>query len=97
MTIEVPCAVLADLCRRYRVKQLSLFGSFARAEQTPGSDIDILVEFLRQHTLDLFDFCHLETELPGLLGRPVDLVSKDGMNPRIAPHILRDARLLYAA
>jgi len=43
MTIEVPREVLADLCYRYQVKQLSLFGSFARAEQTPSSDIDILV------------------------------------------------------
>jgi len=97
MTIEVPREVLADLCYRYQVKQLSLFGSFARAEQTPSSDIDILVEFLPQHTLDLFDLGHLATELAFLLGRPVDLVSKNGINPRIAPHILRDARLLNAA
>ncbi|MBI3209350.1 MAG: nucleotidyltransferase family protein [Candidatus Solibacter usitatus] len=95
-TIEIPVEALADLCRRYQVKELSLFGSAAREELRPDSDIDILVEFVPNHTVDIFDFGHLEDELRALLGRSVDLVSRKGMNPRVAPFILRDARRLYA-
>ena len=95
--IDISPEALADLCHRYQVKRLSLFGSAARADLRSNSDIDILVEFLPQHSIDLFDFGHLEAELAILVGRRVDLVSKDGLNPRIAPHILRDARLLYAS
>jgi len=43
---EVDEAKLADLCRRYQVRELSLFGSAARGEMRPDSDIDLLVEFL---------------------------------------------------
>ena len=94
--IEIPSETLADLCRRYQVKEFRLFGSAARGELRPDSDIDILVEFVPNHTIDIFDFGHLEDELSSLLRRPVDLVSRRGINPRIAPYILRDAQLLYA-
>ncbi|MFN0100986.1 MAG: nucleotidyltransferase family protein [Bryobacteraceae bacterium] len=95
--LEIPIEALDRLCRRYQVKEMSIFGSVARGETRPESDIDILVEFLPGHTIDLFDFGHLESELSGLFGRRVDLVSKHGMNPRMAPHILRDAQPIYAA
>jgi predicted nucleotidyltransferase len=95
--LEIPTEALAALCRRYQVREMSVFGSVARGEARPESDVDILVEFVPRHTVDLFDFGHLESELSELFGRRVDLVSKQGMNPRIAPHILRDARSIYAA
>ena len=95
--LEIPIETLDPLCRRYQVKEMSVFGSVARGEARPESDIDILVEFFPGHTIDIFDFGHLEGDLSTLLGRRVDLVSRRGMNPRIAPHILRDARLIYAA
>jgi uncharacterized protein len=44
--IDVPEAEIADICRRHQVKQLSLFGSAARGEMRPDSDIDFLVDFL---------------------------------------------------
>ena len=94
---EVPTEELTALCPRDQVKEMSVFGSVARGESRPESDIDIFVEFKPRHTIDLFDFGHLETELSGLFGRRVDLVSKRGLNPRMAPHILRDARPIYAA
>lgn len=93
--IEIPDQVLADLCRRYQVKSLHVFGSAARNELRPDSDIDLLVELQPGHTLGLFEFWDLEEELASLLGRKVDLVAKGGLNRHRAPQILRDARLLY--
>lgn len=95
--LEIPMEALDPLCRRYQVKEMSVFGSVARGETRPESDIDILVEFIRGHTMDIFDFEHLECDLSVLFGRRVDLASRRGMSPRIAPHILRDARPIYAA
>ena len=94
---EVDEAKLADLCRRYRVRELSLFGSAARGEMRAGSDIDILVEFLPDSGADLFDHAGLMLDLAHLLGRRVDLVSKNGLKPLIRDSVLEEARLLYAA
>jgi uncharacterized protein len=89
--------VLATLCLRYGVKELSLFGSAARNEMRPDSDLDILVEFLPDAQVDLVDYAGLMLELTGLFGRTVDLVSKNGLKPLIKATILQEARLLYAA
>jgi len=88
---------LADLCRRYRVGELSFFGSAARGEMRPDSDIDMLVEFLPDAGIDLVDYAGLMLDLSQLLGRKVDLVSKNGLKPLIRASVLEEARLLYAA
>jgi len=88
---------LADLCRRYHVKELSVFGSAARGQMKPDSDIDLLVEFLPDSQVDLVDYAGLMLDLSSLLGRKVDLVSKNGLKPLIRDSVLQDARLVYAA
>jgi uncharacterized protein len=95
--IEIAIAELAELCQHYQVRELSLFGSAARGEMAPGSDIDLLVEFLPGHRMGLFEFLELQARLTAVLGRRVDLVSKRGLKPRVRPEVLRDAKLLYAA
>jgi len=95
--IEVDEAQLADLCRRYRVRELLLFGSAARGEMRPDSDIDLLVEFLPNAVVGLVEHAGLMLDLEMLLGRKVDLVSKNGLKPRIRPYVLADAQLVYAA
>lgn len=94
---QVDEAGLADLCRRYHVRELSLFGSAARGEMRPDSDIDVLVEFLPGSEIDLVDYAGLMLDLSHLLGRKVDLVSKNGLKPLIRSSVLGEARLLYAA
>lgn len=94
---EVDASRLADLCRRYQVRELSLFGSAARGEMRPDSDIDFLVEFLPDAAVGLVEHAGLMLELQRLLGRKVDLVSKNGLKPRIRPYVLADAQLVYAA
>lgn len=88
---------IAELCRRYQVRELSLFGSTARGEARPDSDIDLLVEFLPEATIDLVDYNSLMLELSRVLGRKVDLVSKKGLKPMIRDAVLAEARPLYAA
>jgi hypothetical protein len=90
-------AMLVDLCRRYRVRELSVFGSAARGEMRPDSDIDLLVEFLPDAKVDLVDHAGLMLDLSQLLARKVDLVSKKGLKPLIRASVLAEARLLYAA
>src|SRR6202166_3746845 len=90
-------ARLAELCRRYSVRELDLFGSAARGQMRPDSDIDILVEFLPESSIDLVDYAGLMLGLSQLAGRRVDLVSKKGLKPSIRASILSEARPLYAA
>ena len=88
---------LAELCRRYNVRELAYFGSAARGQMTADSDIDILVEFLPESGIDLVDYAGLMLDLTQLAGRRVDLVSKKGLKPSIRASILSEARPLYAA
>ena len=67
-------ASLPDLIVRYQVASLGVFGSYVRGEDQPGSDLDLLVEFLEPPSL--FGFIRLENELSDLLGVKVDLVMK---------------------
>jgi uncharacterized protein len=95
--VDVDEAKLAVLCRRYEVRELSVFGSAARGEMRPDSDIDILVEFLPGASVDLVDYAGLMIDLSDLFGRKVDLVSKTGPKPLIRSSVLDEARVLYAA
>ena len=95
--VEVDEAKLASLCQRYQVRELSLFGSAARGEMRPDSDIDLLVEFLPDAQVDLVDYAGLMLDLSRLLGRKVDLVSKNGLKPLIRNSVLEEARIVYAA
>ena len=76
--------------QKYGVRQLGIFGSFVRGEQTEDSDIDILVQFEPDARFGLLAFCELENELSELLERQVDLVMKEGLKPRIGERILQE-------
>ena len=73
--------------RRYQVHALSVFGSAARGDMKPGSDIDILAEFEPDAPIGHSEFAGMEDELRDLLGRKVDLVSKRGLKPRVRPYV----------
>ena len=80
-----------DGFKAYKVKKLGLFGSFAAARQTSGSDIDILVEFERGgKTFD--NYMDLKFYLERLFHKKVDLVIKDALKSRIKNKILSDVR-----
>jgi uncharacterized protein len=95
--ITLPDADLAELCHRHEIKELMLFGSAARGEMRPDSDIDLLVEFLPQAKPGLFKQFAAERELSELLGRKVDLVSKRALRIELRDEVLAEARAIYAA
>ena len=95
--IQIEESKLVELCQRYHVRELSVFGSAARGEMRPDSDVDLLVEFIPGAKVDLLDHAGLMLDLSALLGRRVDLVSKKGLKPLIRDSILEEARLVYAA
>jgi uncharacterized protein len=76
--------------QQYRIRQLGIFGSFVRGEQTENSDIDLLVEFDPNTRFGLLTFCQLENDLSELLKCKVDLVMKDGLKPRLGERILQE-------
>ena len=77
---------LPSLRRRYGVRELWLFGSYVRNEQSEDSDLDVLIEF--SETPGMFKFVRLERELSDLLGISVDLVTQGALKPNISRRIL---------
>ncbi len=96
-TVQIDEAQLARICGRYRVRELSVFGSAAHDSMRPDSDIDLLVDFLPDAEPGLLDHAGLMLDLSELLGRKVDLVSKNGLKPLIRDSVIRESRRLYAA
>ena len=80
---------LPRLRQEYSVSSLEIFGSFVRGDQTPTSDVDLLVDF--DETPSLFRFIQLEDELTAILHVKVDLVMKTGLKPTLGALILREA------
>ena len=93
----MPESAITDICRRHQVKELFLFGSAARGEMRPDSDLDLLVDFLPGARPGLLGVSAMMRELTELLGRRVDLAVKPALKPLIRPAVLADARLIYAA
>ncbi len=77
-----------ELRRKYNIKEIGVFGSYARGEQKKSSDIDILVEF--KEPIGFFKFLELEEQIGKFLGVKVDLVTKNALKPRIGQHILKE-------
>jgi len=72
---------------RYKVKEISLFGSFVRGEQKENSDIDLLTEF--DENADLFDLIGLELYLEDMLKRAVDIVPKQALRAELRETVLQ--------
>ena len=92
-------ARIAELCRRFRVRRLDLFGSAARDDfKASRSDVDFLVEFLDEGKGPGLDaYFGLKEGLEALLGRPVDLVMPEAVtNPYVRADIARHRTTVYA-
>ena len=80
-----------DELARMGVASLSVFGSVARDDAGPDSDIDLLVEFQPSAKVGLLRFLDIQEYLERLLGRPVDLVARDALKRQLRDQILREA------
>jgi len=78
-----------SLCENYQITEIGIFGSYARGEQTELSDIDILVEYETAPTFIML--LELRDYLSQLFGLKVDIVTKNGLKPRIRDRVLAEA------
>jgi len=83
---------ILTLARNNGAYDVRVFGSVARGEARPNSDIDFLVKL--EAGRSLLDLARLLRELQALLGMPVDVVTEAGLRPRIRPQVLKEARPL---
>jgi predicted nucleotidyltransferase len=108
MSVEVPIALDLDraaiesYCRKWRITELSLFGSVLRpGEFRDDSDVDVLVTFENAARWTLFDLVRMQDELKTIVGREVDLVEKVAVerspNYIRRRHILENQRTFYVA
>lgn len=100
LAVALPLEAIADFCRRWKIAKLELFGSALGEEFGPDSDLDFLYEMTDGARWG-WDFTSAWDELAGIVGRPVDLISRRAVershNARRKREILETALLLYAA
>ncbi len=87
--LDVLHAHRAEIIRRFGVKQLALFGSTARGEARPDSDVDVLVDFREGATLR--GYMGLKFYLEELLNQPVDLVTQQALRKELRPYVEKEA------
>ena len=94
--LAVDAERLREVCIRYGVARLDVFGSVSRGDAEPGSDVDVLYELASGARLG-WDIEKLADDLSKVLGRRVDLVSRSALHERLRDDVLAEALLLYAA
>lgn len=98
-TIDIPLEKIQDFCTRWKVIELSLFGSILREDFNDNSDIDVMVQFDRQVYRTFADLDDMEAELAGIFNRTVDLVTRNGIensrNYLRRQEILTSAKAIY--
>jgi len=80
------------LVKKYKIKDIGIFGSYVRGEETKRSDVDLLIEF--RESPGFLEFIEIENFLTDTLGIKVDLVMKSALKPRIGQHILNEVEYL---
>jgi len=95
LTDYIPKAELETFCRKNHITRMSLFGSALLDELTPDSDIDILVEFDKNHMPGLFDISRMEIELSETIGRKVDLRTPEDLSRYFRDDVVKTAEVHY--
>ncbi len=97
-SFNVPESTIAAFCQKWHVAEFAVFGSAARGEARPDSDVDVMVTFAPKSGTSLGDFVDMQNELRTIFGRDVDLVQKGSIrNPFRRRGIMRDLTVVYAA
>lgn len=88
-------AKIAGLCKKHRVRELSLFGSRVQNDYRPDSDFDFLVEFLPNAGIGLIEYSRIQIDLSEIMQQKVDLVTKTGLKPHVRENVLSESRVIY--
>ena len=101
LRLPIDAAKLSDFCRKWSITELAVFGSVLRDDFRPESDVDFLATFAADSHWSLLDHIRMQDELAQIIGRPVDLVSRRGLetsaNKWRRQEILSTAETVYGA
>ena len=96
--LGVDAPVIAEFCARKKIVRMEIFGSAARDQLRPESDVDVMVTFAPDAQWSLYDLVDMQDELAALFGRDVDIVETGSVrNPYRAKSIEHDLQVVYAA
>jgi hypothetical protein len=96
--IPINDQAIADFCRRWKIRELSLFGSVLREDFRPDSDVDVLVVFQPDAPWSYWEWPDMTDELRDLFGHPIDLVEKRSLrNPFMRHEVLTTREKIYVA
>ena len=87
---------LRAFCRVHAVRELAVFGSALRGDFGTDSDVDVLIDLAPEARVGLIGLQRMRDELTRIFSRPVDLLTKNGINRHIRDDILRDARVIHS-
>ena len=93
--VQFDTSRLAEICRAHEIRRLRLFGSFARGQEGPDSDVDLIVDFRGRKSL--FDLMDAEESLAELFARDVDLLTEPGLSPYMRDSILAETQVIFDA
>ncbi len=93
--LPITSAALEAFCRRWRISELAVFGSALRDDFHADSDLDLIATFMPDAHWSAIDHLRMEHELEGLIGRPVDIVTREALDED--PNVLRRERILGSA
>ena len=93
--LKIDRAELEKICLRYGVEFLGVFGSVARGEDSPDSDVDMLVRFGKKGVKGLMGMVAMERQLGEVFGKKVDLVTRDFLSPYFRENILAEVKPVY--
>jgi uncharacterized protein len=93
--LPLPTDAITQFCRRWKIRELALFGSVLRADFGPESDVDVLVTFADDADWGLLTHMQMQQELATILQRPIDLVSKRALER--SPNWVRREAILNTA
>ncbi len=96
LPISLDRDAIAAFCRRHHIRKLSLFGSVLTDRFTDESDVDMLVEFEREHVPGLFRFVRMEEELSQIVERKVDLRTAEDLSRYFREEVVAGAEAVYA-
>jgi len=94
--LSIPEDAIHQFCRTHSVRELAIFGSALREDFGPESDVDVLIDIAPEARIGLFKLQKMRDELTRIFGRPVDLLTRDGLNRHITDEILRNAEVIHA-
>lgn len=94
MSTQAMTRLIADYFKTQPVVKAWLFGSFARGEETPLSDVDLLVQY-DQGGISLLKHAAMVCELEKILERPVDIAEDGTLRPRLVERVNQDKKLIY--